>query len=80
MKKLLLAISLLSTPAYAFDAPSASQQRAAITLIRGAGYSCTTVDAIIPFVLAHGFQVVCDGFYYKYDVENKGGRVVVTVK
>jgi len=48
--------------------------------IRAAGYVCDTIDVIIPFAFSEGHHVNCNGFRYNYEIANKGGRSVVTVK
>ncbi|MGZ4159738.1 MAG: hypothetical protein ACXVNF_02910 [Neobacillus sp.] len=47
--------------------------------IKQFGYRCDTVDSVIPFNIKRGYYVFCNS-RYKYEVEDVGGRVVVTVK
>ena len=52
--------------------------------IQASGYRCDAVDmdSIVPFSWSgkNGFHVYCNGYQYGYEVEDVGGRIVVTVK
>ena len=52
--------------------------------IQAYGYRCDAVDmdSIVPFSWSgkKGFHVYCNGYQYGYEVEDVGGRIVVTVK
>jgi hypothetical protein len=48
-------------------------------LIRLTGYKCDTLTKWRPMLFSRGYEVSCD-LYYSYEVEDKGGRWVVTVK
>lgn len=52
--------------------------------IQAYGYRCDSVDmdSIVPFSWSgkKGFHVYCNGYQYGYEVEDVGGRIVVTVK
>jgi hypothetical protein len=50
-----------------------------VALIRLNGYKCDTLTKWHPMRFSRGYEVYCD-LYYSYDVEDKGGRWVVTVK
>lgn len=51
-----------------------------VGLIVGNGYSCDTISGIVPFPRKTGFYVQCNHFQYQYEVEDKGGNWVVTLK
>jgi hypothetical protein len=48
--------------------------------IKVSGYSCNSVSAVTPFVMSRGFTIVCNQWTYRYELEDKGGNWVVTVK
>jgi len=62
----------------------ASIESALKAAIQQAGYRCDKVDSdsIVPFSwsLKKGYHVYCNGYQYGYEIEDVGGRVVVTVK
>ena len=57
-----------------------SNEESVMMIIRLNGYRCDTVDSIRPFLLSYGLTVHCNQFRYKYEIEDRGGRMVVTVK
>lgn len=50
-----------------------------VALIKAYGYRCDSVSAARPFLLSYGFTVLCNGYRYEYEIEDKGGNWVVTV-
>jgi hypothetical protein len=52
----------------------------ASTLIRRAGYRCDSVSSIQKWVFSSGFDVVCNGFRYSYEIEDRGGNWVVSLE
>jgi hypothetical protein len=50
-----------------------------VALVRLNGYKCDTLTKWRPMRFSRGYEVSCD-LYYSYEVEDKGGRWVVTVK
>ena len=52
----------------------------ASALIRRAGYKCDSISSLQRWLLSAGFDVVCNQFRYKYELEDKGGRWTVTLK
>jgi hypothetical protein len=50
-----------------------------VALIRLNGYKCDTLTKWHPMLFSRGYEVYCD-LYYSYDVEDKGGHWIVTVK
>ena len=60
--------------------PDMEQTKSAlVALIRLNGHKCDTLTKWHPMLFLRGYEVSCD-LYYSYDVEDKGGRWVVTVK
>ncbi|UYI49664.1 zinc ribbon domain-containing protein [Vibrio natriegens] len=51
-----------------------------VRLIKLTGYKCDSISAIREMMLSRGFTVVCNNFYYEYDIEDKGGNWVVTLQ
>lgn len=43
------------------------------------GYSCNSVSAVTPFAISRGYRVTCNNWTYAYEVEDKGGKIIVTV-
>ena len=54
----------------------------AVELVRNAGYRCNSVSSLIPFVFSPltGGTLKCENYRYTYEIEDKGGRWIVTVK
>lgn len=73
-----VSLSFMSSMVYASNA-SALQ-----AAIQAAGYRCDVVDvdSIVPFSWSgkSGYHIYCNGYQYGYEVEDVGGRIVVTVK
>ena len=44
------------------------------------GYRCNSVSAVTPFAFSRGFHVYCNRWNYGYEVADKGGNWVVTLK
>lgn len=64
--------------------PSASNmsvsRQDAITLakyINANGYSCRSISDVRKMIIKRGFTVYCNNFEYKFDVEDKGGKMTV---
>ena len=62
-----------------FERVTMEQVKAAQTMIQLNGYTCDTVDQMQPFILGGGFNVYCNNWRYSYELEDKGGRWIVTV-
>lgn len=79
MKKIILSLivfaSISSGYVYANDI---ELKRDAKTLIKSAGYKCDTVDKVNQFIMGRGYTVYCNGFKYSYEMEDVGGRWVIT--
>lgn len=51
-----------------------------IGLIRLHGYRCDILNAARPFILVgRGFVLDCNGFHYRYSIEDRGGKWTVTL-
>jgi hypothetical protein len=48
--------------------------------VRASGYRCDSISALAPLPYARGFKFVCNHFSYKYAIEEKAGRSIVTVE
>jgi len=48
--------------------------------INAHGYSCNSISAVVPFAIKHGWYVTCNGYNYRFEVEDKGGKFIVTAK
>ncbi|MEJ1414311.1 MAG: hypothetical protein RPU90_12150 [Candidatus Sedimenticola sp. (ex Thyasira tokunagai)] len=73
-------IAMSSSSALAeFSHVTMKQVRAAQTIVKAHGYRCDTVDEMQPFILGGGFTIYCNNWKYSYELEDKGGRWVVTV-
>lgn len=60
-----------------FTAVDLALYRAAV---QAQGYRCDTVSSAVPFVFGGGLTFRYNRHAYSYDIENKGGRLVVTPK
>jgi hypothetical protein len=59
-------------------APRAAQILAEV--VRQSGYTCSSISAAHPFLLSDGHTLKCNSYRYVYEIEDKGGRLVVKVK
>lgn len=51
-----------------------------VGMVRLRGYRCDTVNAARPFLLVgQGFVLDCNGFRYRYSIEDRGGNWTVTL-
>ena len=48
--------------------------------INAHGYSCRSISAVTPFAVKRGWHVMCNGYNYHFEVEDKGGKYIVTAK
>lgn len=53
--------------------------QAAAAIVKIYGYRCDTISAFQPMVFSDGYTISCNRFRYTYELEDKGGRWVVTV-
>lgn len=88
MKKLILALALIATPVMA-NTPidgkrehieNHTQAQAAAELVKAYGYRCDSISSFQSFIMGGGYKINCNSFRYTYELEDKGGRWVVTVK
>ncbi len=49
-------------------------------MVRLYDYRCDSISSAQPWVLSHGFTLVCNRFRYEYEIQDKGGHWIVTVK
>ncbi len=49
-------------------------------MIRIYGWRCDNVSAVTKFAFSRGFHVYCNNFNYGYDIKDRGGNWVVTLK
>ncbi|MBK5071556.1 hypothetical protein I2492_00815 [Budviciaceae bacterium CWB-B4] len=57
---------------------SAEMENATKALIIASGYSCKKIDAFIQQYNGD-YRVVCNGWKYSYNIEDKGGTYIVTL-
>jgi len=43
------------------------------------GYRCDTVDNVRPFIMDRGYSIACNHYNYKYEIEDRGGRLAITL-
>jgi hypothetical protein len=48
--------------------------------VRASGYRCDSISALHPLPSSRGYKLVCNRFSYKYAIEQKGGRSIVTAE
>ena len=51
-----------------------------VVMIRARGWRCDSISAARTFFWGRGFDVKCNGYAYHYQIEDRGGRWVVTLK
>lgn len=44
------------------------------------GYKCDSVSSAIPYIRGGGYTMQCNNYQYKYEIEDKGGSIMVEVK
>lgn len=49
-------------------------------LINAYGYNCATITSVRKMIMKRGFTVYCNNFGYKFEVEDRGGKIKVTYK
>jgi len=86
LKKAVLSIIALilffssAVNAKSFDNLTESQIAAIQEVIKLSGYKCDTVDSVMSFISSSGATIACNNYIYRYDIENKNGKIVITVK
>jgi hypothetical protein len=86
MKKIFFVVlsNFLITQVMAGSSEHASVAPALQAAIKAYGYRCDKVDldSIVPFSWSgkRGYHIYCNEYQYGYEVEDKGGKIVVTVK
>ncbi|MEZ8188225.1 hypothetical protein ACED29_20665 [Shewanella sp. 5S214] len=91
MKKILLITLMFISPVMAVQIESDAQFSSnvdrndtelinAITdMVIGSGYRCDSVSAITRSSWDGNFTLLCNGYNYKYQIEDKGGNWTVTL-
>jgi outer membrane murein-binding lipoprotein Lpp len=51
-----------------------------VGVVRANSYPCDAVSAVRPFENSNGFRLACDNFRYKYNIESKDGRWIITTR
>jgi hypothetical protein len=51
-----------------------------VSLVKARGYQCDTISAIKPFSTDDGFNLACNHFGQRYEIENRSGDWAVSVK
>ena len=51
-----------------------------VSIVKANDYRCDTISSIAPFVFSAGYKFSCNQYRYEYDIADKGGRWIVTVK
>jgi hypothetical protein len=49
-------------------------------LVKNSTYRCDSISAVSAWLFSRGFTLVCNHFSYEYDIADKGGHWIVTVK
>lgn len=70
---------LIEKDAQIYQGVSESVVSALAEAIQLYGYSCKSVSAVTPFKISRGYHVKCNNWTYAYEVEDKGGKIIVTV-
>lgn len=50
-----------------------------VARVRIQGYRCDSVNQVLPFIFGGGITLSCNGFRYKYEFEDHGGRITMKV-
>jgi hypothetical protein len=48
--------------------------------VRASGYRCDSISGLRPLQTSQGFKLACNHSAYKYDIQDKEGRSIVTVE
>jgi len=89
-KKIVIGLlALVSFPGFAKNVPiekdaviSSEVPRSVVMALAEAielyGYSCKSVSSVVPFAISRGYYITCNNWIYKYEVEDKGGKMIIT--
>ena len=50
------------------------------SLVKENDFRCDSISSLIPFIFSNGFELSCNRHRYTYEIEDKGGHWIVTVK
>lgn len=62
------------------DAGSIALIEKLVQFVRDNGFSCTSVSAARPALMSRGYVLTCNKFSYTYDIQDKGGNWLVSVR
>lgn len=80
MRYAVIGLLLACNGAFAYpDTPVPSKAQAQ-SMVQRAGYVCSTVDSVTPFITSNGYTIYCDDFRYAYEVSLAGGRAALKPK
>ena len=48
--------------------------------VRASGYRCDSISALQPLPSSHGYRLVCNGFSFKYAIEDKDDKTTVALE
>ena len=51
-----------------------------VEAIRATGWRCDSISSVRPLILSRGYVFVCNSFRYEYEIKDRGGNWVVTLK
>lgn len=91
MKKIFLLAAFISSTSFSKDIPiekdnavyegmSSKQVQALAKAVRASGYSCNSISSARPFMIDNGWHITCNNWRYKYEIQDRGGRVFVIPK
>ena len=59
---------------------SSGTAQAGAMLVRASGFRCDSISGADKFIFSSGMTLHCNNYNYSYDVRDRGGRWVVSVK
>ncbi len=65
---------------FSVSTPSGATVNSLVSLVKINGYRCDSLDNARSNLLSSGFSLSCNGYKYQYNIEDRGGRYVVTVE
>jgi hypothetical protein len=51
-----------------------------VHFVRASGYRCDSISALQPLQSSHGYRLVCNGFSFKYAIEEQDNRLTVALE
>ena len=80
MKYILIGLMLMSGSAFAYPDTPVPSKSSAQAMVLSAGYVCSKVDAVTPFIASNGYTIYCNDFSYAYEVSLAGGQATLKAK